>query len=88
MTRPAPRILLLVLTPLLGGVVLGVILQAADPRVRLYLAASPGLVSLLAGLLGGEPPAPLPWRLRRPARRPFGRWPRRPSGTGSAFSCG
>jgi two-component system, OmpR family, sensor kinase len=52
MTRPAPRILLRVLAPLLGGVVLGVILQAADPRVRLYTAASPGLVAVMAGLLG------------------------------------
>jgi two-component system, OmpR family, sensor kinase len=52
MTRPAPRVLLLVLAPLLGGLVLGVILQAADPRVRLYTAASPGLVALMAGLLG------------------------------------
>jgi len=52
MTRPVPRILLLVLAPLLGGVVLGVILQAADSRVRLYTAASPGLVAVTAGLLG------------------------------------
>jgi two-component system, OmpR family, sensor kinase len=52
MTRPVPRILLLVLAPLLGGVVLGIILQVADPRVRLYTAASPGLVALMAGLLG------------------------------------
>jgi two-component system OmpR family sensor kinase len=52
MTRPTPRILLLVLAPLLGGVILGVILQAADPRVRLYTAASPGLVAVMVGLLG------------------------------------
>ena len=52
MTRPAPRILLLILAPLLGGVVLGVILQATDSRVRLYTAASPGLVAVTAGLLG------------------------------------
>src|ERR1700722_13472799 len=52
MTRATPFILLRVLTPLLGGVILGVILQAADPRVRIYLAASPGLVAAPAGLLG------------------------------------
>jgi two-component system OmpR family sensor kinase len=52
MTRSTALILLRVLTPLLGGVVLGVILQAADPRVRLYLAASPGLVAAVAGVLG------------------------------------
>jgi two-component system OmpR family sensor kinase len=52
MTRPAPGALLRVVAPLLGGVVLGVILQAADPRARLFAVASPGLVAGIAGLLG------------------------------------
>jgi two-component system OmpR family sensor kinase len=52
MTRPARGVVLALLVPLLGGAVLGVILQAADPRIRLYVAASPGLVAIAAGLLG------------------------------------
>lgn len=52
MTRPARGVVLAVLAPLLGGAVLGVILQAADPRIRLYVAASPSLVAIAAGLLG------------------------------------
>jgi len=52
MKRPAPGMVLAVLAPLLGGVVLGVILQAADPRLRLYVTASPALVAVLAGLAG------------------------------------
>jgi len=50
--RRAPRIVPGVLAPLLGGVILGITLQAADPRVRLYTAAAPGLVAAAAGLLG------------------------------------
>jgi two-component system, OmpR family, sensor kinase len=65
MTRPALRILLLVLVPLLCGVVLGIILQAADPRVRLYTAASPGLVAVVAGLLGAAVAAVVIWARRR-----------------------
>ena len=52
MTRPATGTLLRVLAPLLGGVALGAVLQAAEPRARLYTAASPGLVAAIAGLLG------------------------------------
>lgn len=52
MRRPAPGVVLAVLAPLLGGVVLGVILQAADPRLRLYVTASPALVAVVAGLAG------------------------------------
>jgi two-component system, OmpR family, sensor kinase len=48
LTGTLPR----VLAPLLGGVVLGVVLQAAEPRARLYTAAAPGLVAGVAGLLG------------------------------------
>ena len=51
MTRPATGTLLRVLAPLLGGVALGAVLQAAEPRARLYTAASPGLVAVMAGLL-------------------------------------
>ena len=51
MTRPAAGTLLRVLAPLLGGVALGAVLQAAEPRARLYTAASPGLVAVMAGLL-------------------------------------
>ena len=52
MTRPATGTLLRGSAPALGGVVLGGILQAADPRLRLYVAASPALAALLAGLAG------------------------------------
>ena len=52
MRRPAHGVVLAVLAPLLGGVVLAVILQAADPRLRLYVAVSPALVAVLAGLAG------------------------------------
>ena len=48
MRRPAHGTLLRVLAPLLGGAGIGAILQAADPRARLYLAASPGLVAGMA----------------------------------------
>ena len=65
MRRPPLRILLMVLAPLLGGVVLGAILQAADPRVRLYTAASPGLVAVVAGLLGTAVAAVVIWARRR-----------------------
>ena len=51
MTRPATGTLLRVLAPLLGGVALAAVLQAAEPRARLYTAASPGLVAVMAGLL-------------------------------------
>ena len=51
MTRPTADTLLRVLAPLLGGVALGAVLQAAEPRARLYTAASPGLVAVMAGLL-------------------------------------
>ena len=51
MTRPTAGTLLRVLAPLLGGVALGAVLQAAEPRARLYTAASPGLVAVMAGLL-------------------------------------
>ena len=51
MTRPAAGTLLRVLAPLLGGLALGVVLQATDSRARLYTAASPGLVAAVAGLL-------------------------------------
>ena len=52
MTRPATGTLLRGSAPALGGVVLGGILQAADPRLRLYVAVSPALAALLAGLAG------------------------------------
>ena len=52
MTRPATGTLLRVLAPALAGVVLGIVLQAADPKARLYTAAAPGLVAVIAGLLG------------------------------------
>ena len=84
MTRPATGTLLRGSAPALGGVVLGGILQAADPRLRLYVAVSPALVAVLAGLAGA--PRRLR-RLRRPARRPCGRWPKKPPRTGSGFSC-
>jgi hypothetical protein len=51
MTRPARGALLRALAPLLAGVALGVTLEATDPRARLYVAAAPGLVAGLAGLL-------------------------------------
>jgi two-component system, OmpR family, sensor kinase len=52
MTRPATGTLLRGSVPALGGVALGGILQAADPRLRLYVAGSPALVAVLAGLAG------------------------------------
>ena len=51
MTRPTADTLLRVLAPLLGGLALGIVLQATDSRARLYTAASPGLVAAVAGLL-------------------------------------
>ena len=51
MTRPATGTVLRVLAPMLGGLALGAVLQAAQPRARLYTAASPGLVAVMAGLL-------------------------------------
>ena len=51
MTRPARAALLRALAPLMAGVALGVTLQATDPRARLYVAAAPGLVAGVAGLL-------------------------------------
>jgi two-component system, OmpR family, sensor kinase len=51
MTRPATGTVLRVLAPLLAGVSVGVILQATDPRDRLYATASPGLIAGIAGLL-------------------------------------
>jgi two-component system, OmpR family, sensor kinase len=51
MTRPATGTVRRALAPLLGGVIVGAVLQLADPRVRLYTAASPGLVAGVAGLL-------------------------------------
>jgi anti-sigma regulatory factor (Ser/Thr protein kinase) len=52
MTRPATGTLLRGSVPALGGLALGGILQAADPRLRLYVAGSPALVAVLAGLAG------------------------------------
>lgn len=50
MTHPAPGTFVRVLAPLLAGLVLGVILQLTDSRDRLFAAASPGLVAVIAGL--------------------------------------
>ena len=58
MNRPKsagrPRVLSPLLDPLLGpvlaGAVLGGTLQLAEPQVRLYAAASPGLLAVVAGL--------------------------------------
>jgi len=52
MTRLARRTLLRVLAPLAAGVALAVVLQAAEPAVRLYTLISPSLLAGLAGLLG------------------------------------
>src|SRR5579863_4581503 len=51
MTRLPPGTLLRVLAPVVVGAGLGAVLQAAEPGTRLYLAASPGLVAAMAGLL-------------------------------------
>jgi two-component system OmpR family sensor kinase len=51
MTWPAPGTVLRVLAPGLAGAAFGGVLQATEPRARLYVAASPGLVALIAGLL-------------------------------------
>src|SRR6185369_6469100 len=51
-TRLARRTLLRVLAPLAAGVALAVVLQAAEPAVRLYTLISPSLLAGLAGLLG------------------------------------
>jgi len=52
MKWPATGTMLRILAPLLGGVALGVVLWATESRDRLYAAASPALVAVLAGLFG------------------------------------
>jgi two-component system OmpR family sensor kinase len=51
MKRLPPGALLRVLAPALVGAALGAALQATEPGTRLYLAASPGLVAAMVGLL-------------------------------------
>ncbi len=49
--RLAPGVLPRVLAPLVIGAAVGGVLQAVDPRARLYTTASPGLAVGIAGLL-------------------------------------
>jgi two-component system OmpR family sensor kinase len=51
-SRPAPGTLLRILLPVLAGVAVGVVLQLAEPRVRLYAAMAPALLAVILGLAG------------------------------------
>jgi two-component system, OmpR family, sensor kinase len=56
-----------VLGPVLAGAILGGVLQLAEPQVRLYAAASPGLLAAVAGLLAALAVAVVLWLRRRMA---------------------
>lgn len=52
MTRPVPGRLPRLLAPFLIGIALGVVIQVAEPGVRLYALVSPALLAGMAGLFG------------------------------------